>query len=166
MKRFVFALAIAGALLGLGGCGGAMSEPPVTVEAKFLENIFYGNPIPAVEVTAGFTAQMRGHSSKHTRFCSLFERLLTRANSNMIQSDQINQKGFEMSSVTVETELLERVVREGIENALARQKEVIEEAFLEVLEDIGLAKAMEEKSGDSVSEETVLDLLSGHATSV
>ena len=52
MKRFVFALAIAGALLGLGGCSGAMSEPPVTVEAKFLENMFYGNPIPVVEVTA------------------------------------------------------------------------------------------------------------------
>lgn len=52
MKRFVFALAIAGALLGLSGC--TQSEPPVQVELKHLYNDFLGvvTAVPIVEVTA------------------------------------------------------------------------------------------------------------------
>lgn len=71
-----------------------------------------------------------------------------------------------MATITVEADMLEKVLKQTIESALSNQREMIEEAVIDAMEEMGLARAMEEKTGESVSEKTIFEILDTHATSV
>ena len=71
-----------------------------------------------------------------------------------------------MASITISEDALKKVisatVKESLIEVLTNRKDLLEDAVIEAIEDIGLAKAMEEgDTGEYVPEDAVLRKLRG-----
>lgn len=71
-----------------------------------------------------------------------------------------------MASITISEDALKKVISETVKESLievlTNRKDLLEDAVIEAIEDIGLAKAMEEgDTGEYVSEGVVLRKLRG-----
>jgi len=75
-------------------------------------------------------------------------------------------KGQDMSTITISEDALKKListtVRESLIEVLTTRKDLLEDAVIDAIEDIGLAKAMEEgDTGEYVPEDVVLKKLIG-----
>jgi hypothetical protein len=64
--------------------------------------------------------------------------------------------------ISINKSELKIIMKETFIEVLTERKDLLEDAFLEIIEDIGMAKAMEEgRTGKFVTEKEIFDILDG-----
>lgn len=65
-----------------------------------------------------------------------------------------------MSTITADREELKKIIREAFEDVLTDRSDLIEDAVIEAIEDIGMGRAIEEgKKGDYINKDEFMKKL-------